>query len=264
MGDDNPPSSRMDTLAQALHGANHPPRPALRVLETALVVGAGGTLGSAVLAEALVAGRFQRVAAVVTGPLASTLRGLQPLPPDRLRAGLPLAIDIAFLVFERERHSNGRDDAFLQPDPGDLLPLARALHQAGVRRLLVVLPHAPALLPQALAHGFASHDEAAVAALGFEHLVFVRAAQSASGRVAGGWLQRFAVWWLSQLRWMVPQRQQPVRALRLAQLVVLLARRLADAPPGTRVLPAEVLWDAGQAASPESALDAWLLRGRQP
>lgn len=254
----------MDTVAQALQGAHHQPRPPLRPLEVALVVGAGGTLGSAVLAEALVAGRFQRVAAVVTGPLASTLRGLQPLPAARLLAGVPLGIDTAFLVFERERHSNGRDDAFLQPGPGELLPLARALQRAGTRRLLVVLPHAPALLPQALAQGFASHDEAAVATLGFEHLVFVRAAQSASTRVAGGWLPRFAAWWLSQLRWMVPQRQQPVRAVRLAQLVVQLARGLAAAPHGTRVLPAEVLWDAAQAAAPGLALDAWLLHGRQP
>ena len=254
----------MDPLAQALQGAHHSPRPTLRPLETALVVGAGGTLGSAVLAEALVAGRFQRVAAVVTGPLASAVRGFEALPAARLQAPAALGLDIAFLVFERERHSNGRDDAFLQPDPGELLPLAQALREVGVRRLLVVLPHAPALLPQALAHGFASHDEGAVAALGFEQVVFVRAAQAAAGTAAGHGLQRFAAWWLSQLRWMVPQRQQPVRAVRLAQLVVQLARRLPEAPPGTRVLPAEVLWDAAQAASPESTLDAWLHQTRHP
>lgn len=264
MGDDNPHSSRMDPLAQALHGAHHQPRPALRPLETAMVVGAGGALGSALLAEALVAGRFQRVAALVAGPLASAVRGFEALPAARLHTGTALDLDIGFLVFERERHSNGRDDAFVQPDPADLLPLARALRRIGVRRLLVVLPHAPALLPQALAHGFASHDEGAVAALGFEHVVFVRAAQAAAGGVAGTWLQRFAAWWLSQLRWMVPQRQQPVRAVRLAQLVVQLARSLAAAPPGTRVLPAELLWDAAQASSPERVLDAWLRQTRHP
>lgn len=254
----------MEPLAQALQGAHHQPRPPLRPLEAALVVGGGGTLGSALLAEALVAGRFQRVAALVTGALASAMRGFQALPAARLQSGMPLGLDIAFMVFERERHSNGRDDAFVQPEAADLLPLARALRQVGVRRLLVVLPHAPALLPQALAHGFASHDEAEVATLGFEQLVFVRAAQSVSGNAAGSWLQRLAEWWLSQLRWMVPQRQQPVRALRLAQLVVLLARRLATAPPGTRVLPAETLWDAAQATSPEPVLDAWLQQSRHP
>ena len=40
-----------------------------------------------------------------------------------------------------------------------------------------LLPHAPALLPQSLRAGLASLDEQALAALGFEHLVFVRPAQ---------------------------------------------------------------------------------------
>mgnify|MGYP000925310061 CR=1 FL=1 len=264
MGRDNAASSRMDTLAKALQGAQHSPPPALRPLVRALVVGAGGALGSAVLAEALVAGRFQRVSAVVTGPLASAMRGLHPVPAQRLRGPDALGVDTAFVVFERDRHSNGRDDTFLQPDPATLVALARDLHAAGVRRLLVVVPHAAALLPQALAHGFASHDEAAVAALGFEHLVFVRAAVGSGAPVQGPWLQRFAAWWLSQLRWMVPQRQQPVRAVRLAQLVVQLARRLPDAPAGTRVVPAELMWDASQAAAPELVLDAWLQQTRHP
>lgn len=252
----------MDMLTQALHGAQHPPQPTLQALERVLVAGAGGRLGSAVLAEALVAGRFQRVAAVVTGPLSSAVRGLEPLTVDGLQAAAPLQVGL--VVFERERHSHGRDDAFVRPDPADLLDWARRLQRAGLRRLLVVLPHAPALLPQALAQGFATRDEAAVAALGFDHLVFVRAAQSVARPTADRALQRLADWWLSQLRWMVPQRQQPVRAVRLAQLVVQLARQLGAAPPGTRVLPAEVLWDAAQAASPELALEAWLQHTRHP
>lgn len=243
----------MDPLAQALKGAQHAPPSALRPLTTALVVGGGGALGSAVLAEALVAGRFQRVAAVVAGPLASAVRGFDPLPIDRLEQG-PAARDTAFIVFERERHSNGRDDAFVQPDPADLLPLARQLRTAGVRRLLVVVPHAAALLPKALEHGFASHDEGAVAALGFEHLVFVRAAQSAAGAAQGHAAQRFAAWWLSQLRWMIPQGEQPLRAVRLAQLVVQMARLLPAAPQGTHVVAPALLWLAAQADDAEPVL----------
>lgn len=250
----------MDALAQALRGARSTPPPPLRPLETALVVGAGGALGSAVLAQALVAGRFQQVAALVRGPLASSLRGLRALPAETLQddAGAGLPCTLAFVVFERERHSNGRDNAFFQPEPATLRTLAEALHRRGVSRLLVVVPHAPALLPQALKRGFASADESAVAALGFEQLVFVRAAQAAGPNTSGSRLQRFADWWLSQLNWMVPQREQPVRVLRLAELVVHLARVLAVAPPGTRVLPPELLWQASQAADPEPLLQAWL------
>ncbi len=240
-----------------MRAAQTAPAPALRRLEGALVVGGGGALGSALLGEALVAGRFQRVAAVVTAPLASALRGFDPLPAATLRAGDARGAELAFVVFERTRHSNGRDDAFLQPTPEDLLPIATALRAAGVRRLLVVVPHAPALLPQALRAGFASLDEGAVAALGFEHLVFLRAAQAGVAESSGSRLQRFAAWWLSQLALMVPAREQPVRAVKLAALVVQLARLLPAAAPGTRVVPQELLWQASQADA-EAVLGAWL------
>lgn len=250
----------MNLLRHALRGAQATPPPPLQRLERALVVGGGGALGSALLGEALVAGRFQRVAAVVTAPLASSLRGFDALPAAELLAGDARGAEVAFVVFERTRHSNGRDDAFLQPAPADLLPLATALHAAGVRRLLVVVPHAPALLPHALKAGFASRAEGAVAALGFEHLVFLRAAQAGTVGASGSRLQRFAAWWLGQLALMVPTREQPVRAVKLAALVVQLARLLPRAAPGTRVVPPELLWQAaqGDGAAAEGVLAAWL------
>ena len=178
--------------------------------------------------------------------LASALRGFEPLPQAAL--GTALRADTAVIVFERARRNNGRDDAFVQPQPEQLAALAQTLRAGGVRRLLVVVPHAPALLPQALKAGLASLDEGRVAALGFEQLLFVRAAQAASGSRAVGWAQRLAAGWLSQMAWMVPQREQPVRALRLAELVVELAWRLPQAAPATRVLAPELLWQAAQAS----------------
>ncbi len=244
----------MDALTHAMRGALQG-APALLRLERALVVGGGGTLGSALLGEALAAGRFQRVAAVVAAPLASAVRGFEPVT----RAALADSheADIAFVVFERERHSNGRDEVFWQPAPEALLQIARDLHAAGVKRLLVVVPHAPALLPHSLKHGFASRAEGEVAALGFEHLVFLRAAQSAAGGGAGSRIERFVAWWLSQLRWMVPQAEQPVRAVALAALAVQLARLLPRAAPGTRVVPPELLSQAAQGDA-EAVLGAWL------
>jgi hypothetical protein len=232
-----------ETLSQALRGAQHLPQPELRPRERLLVVGAGGTLGSAVLAEALVPGRFGQVQALVTEALTSIVRGFVPVPSHAL-ASSELAPN-AVLVFERQRHSNGRDDAFLLPEVQQLLPLARTLRQRGVLRLVVVVPHAPALLPQALAHGFASLEEGEVAAVGFSHLVFLRAAQGAGAVQARG-LQRFVAWWLSQLSWMVPQRQQSLRAVALARCVVQLLEVLPQLPAGTRVVAPEVLWQWSQ------------------
>jgi hypothetical protein len=186
------------------------------------------------------------------------MRGFATLPTQGLRQGR-LNFDVAFLVFERERHSNGRDDAFFRPEPDQLVSLAQALHAGGVRRLLVVVPHSPALLPHALKAGLASLDEGAVAALGFEHLLFLRAAQTGPATLGRSPAQRLANWWLSQLQWMIPPREQPLRAVRLAQLAVQLAQLLPQAPPGTRVLPPELLWQAAQGDAP-AVLAPWLAR----
>ncbi|HLL12582.1 MAG TPA: hypothetical protein VK570_16085 [Rubrivivax sp.] len=253
----------MPSLQHALQGAQFAgPTASVVPLSTLLVLGAGGTLGSALLGEALVVGRFAQVQAVVEQPVASALRGMVPLPAARMQMGADLGAESALIVFERERHSNGRDAAFLQPEPSELVALALQLRAGGVRRLVVVLPHSPALLPQALRHGLASLDEGAVAGLGFEHLVFVRAAQHVRSIAHGSWLQRLANWWLAQLRYMVPQQEQPVRAQALARCVVQLLRLLPASAPGTRVLAPETLWHAAQnEAGLEAAVRAWLMPG---
>jgi hypothetical protein len=246
----------MDTLTQALRAGASARHTTAAHADVLLIVGGGGVLGSALLARALACARFGRVQALVAKELASAHRGFEPLPQAAL-AG-PLRADSAVIVFERTRRSNGRDEAFMQPQPQQLAQLATQLRAGGVRRLMVLVPHAPALLPQALRSGLATLDEGCVAALGFEHLVFVRAAQAAAGSVAVGWGQRLAAGWLSQLAWMVPQREQPVRTLRLAELAVELAWRLPHALPATRVLPPELLWQAAHAADGGALLSAWL------
>ena len=258
----------MTLLDHALQGARSTPALPLLRLTGLLVVGGGGTLGAAVLAQALVAGRFEPVRALVSGPLRSTLRGFQPLSDGALDGAAPLGLDSAIVVFERQRHNNGRDDAFAQPDPAALHRLAQRLHRGGVRHLIVVQPHAPALLPQALRQGLATLDEAAVAALGFEHLVVVRAAQTSAAVSDGPLLQRLARWFLSQLRLMVPSAEQPLRAPQLARCVVQLARLLPSAPAGTRVLAPETLLGVNGAHASGNDLEAglhhWLRGGPLP
>lgn len=227
-----------------------------------LVIGAGGVLGAALLARALGSGRFARVQALAAQPLAHTLPGFEPLPAARL--GAALQAQTAVIVFERARRNNGRDDVFVQPAPQQLPELAQALHDGGVRRLLVLVPHAPALLPQALKLGLASLDEGRVAALGFEQLLFVRAAQGITGGAPLQGAKALAAWWLSQLSWMVPAREQPVRSVRIAELAVDLAWLLRAAPPATRVLPPEVLWQAAQSDDSAALLDDWLHRRALP
>lgn len=234
----------MPLLDEALRAAHAPVSRPVAPVHTALVVGAGGSLGSAVLEQALSSGRFRQVQALVAAPVAPALAAFEPVAAGRLERQ-EVRADTAFIVFDRERYVNGRDDAFVRPLPDQLPAFAQRLHATGVRHLLVVLPHALASLPQALQRGLASLDEQAVAALEFEHILFVRSPQAPAGTSAGG-LQRVAHWVLGQLQMMVPQREQPVRAVKLASFAVHLARQLPQAPAGTRVVPPEVVWQAAQ------------------
>ena len=87
----------------------------------------------------------------------------------------------------------------------------------------------------------------------------MRMAQAgAAGRSGMNAPQRLAGWMLSQLRWMVPQREQPVRSDTVARVAAALAVALPLATPGTRVLPPELLWQAAQLASAEALVLAWL------
>lgn len=248
----------MSLLHHALRAGHAAPPTGRPTRREALVVGAGGVLGSAVLEQALARGGFARVHALTAGSLSPALRGFAGLPEAALAAEPALGIDTAFVVYDRARHANGRDEAFCRPQPEDLRALAQALHRRGVRRLLIVLPQASVLLPPALQAGLASLDEAAVAALGFEHLMVLRPAQ-APAPVSGDSLpQRVAHALLRQMHWMLPQPQQPVRAVSVATFAVALARALPGTPVGTRIVPAEVVWQSAQGTDADALAAAWL------
>jgi len=235
-----------------------------------LVVGAGGALGSAVVEALLAGGAFAPVRVLVAQDLRAGLDGLESVaapvsfdadPGADAQASAPLA-DTALIVFDRIRHANGRDDAFWRAEPALLPAIAAWLQRGGVRRLLVVLPHQVATLPQALKAGLASLDEQAVAALGFEHFIIVRSAQPPAASPNRG-LQKLADLVLAQLRLMTPQPEQPVRAKKVAELAARLAARLPSAAPGTRVMAPEWVWHAAQVVHIDTVVDAWLA-GRPP
>lgn len=238
------------TRAQALE----PPPPRL------LVAGAGGPLGREVLREALAHGRYARVGVLTRAPLQAGLRRLHAVPYDDGDDSSPAlpAHDFAVVVFDRGRDHYGRDEAYHLPEPHELPALAARVRASGVHTLVVVCPIAPALLPQALQHGLANLDEQAVAALGFERLLFVRPTQDAVALTLTAWPQRLARWMLSQLRYMVPQQERPLRAGAVAAFVFEVLRQWRDAAPGTRIAAAPLLWAAAQKEGPEPVVQRWL------
>src|SRR5438034_11270343 len=127
-------------LKHALHAAQGraaPPHGLARTAANLLVGGAGGALGSAVLEQVLASRRFGMVRVLVTQALRVSLPGLQTAvvaPGSPPQADLA---DIALVVFDAKRHANGREEAFLRPEPRDLPMLAQWLHASGVRDLIV-------------------------------------------------------------------------------------------------------------------------------
>ena len=237
---------------------------------TVVVAGGGGALGSAVLESMLAGRRFAHVKVLATRALTTAMHGLEPIVAEGLDDGAEPAslatsiADIAVIVFDRERHANGRELAFVRPRPSELPALARWLHARGAKRLIVVMPHTPAGLPEALKLGLANLDEHAAAALGFEHLVFVRSAQKPGSVRAEQWLQRLADGVLAQMQMMVASSNQPVRAAKVAKFVCELAAQLSASEPGTRVAPPELVWQAAQMRDAAPLVEAWLARRELP
>ncbi len=162
----------MDLLHEALRAGHGLPLGRAGCARRVLVAGGAGALGAEVLEQLLACGEFMQASVLVTLPISAALRGLTTLPLTELDGAA--RHDTGLVVFDRVRHPNGREAAFLHPDPVALPALAARLLARGVQRLVVVSPYASATLPEALKHGLATRDEQAVALLGFEHLVIVR------------------------------------------------------------------------------------------
>lgn len=243
----------------ALQAASRPAPAASAAAGSLLVIGAAGPLGSAVLEQALSSGRHASVHVATTGPLQTAMRGLVPLNlAAPVRPPVP-PVAAAVVVFDRTRGRTGREEAFFDTEPAQLLELARWLKGGGVDTLAVVLPHAPAMLPDALRHGLATLAEQEVAMLGFRRLLFVRPTQfSRVDEAALSQLQRFAAWWLSQLQLMLPSRERPVRAATVAAFVFEVLQQWPAQESGTRVASAEVVCDAAKPEGPAAAAARWL------
>jgi hypothetical protein len=153
----------------------------------------------------------------------------------------------AIVSFEPQRLFHGREEALWVPEPSQVVALGRWLRSCGVATLLVVMPHQQGRLPQALRSALAGFDEQALASLGFDRLLIVRSAQKPAAASAGHALQRLAGWMLSIASFMVPQREQPVRAQAVARFAACALQTVCAANAvGTWVAAPEQVWQAAQ------------------
>jgi hypothetical protein len=219
-----------------------------------VIAGATGALGNEVLRRLV--GRFAVTHVLAREPIRAGLRGVAAalVQGDDPAAWPVLAATTGIVLFDPPRLFHDRERALWTPAPEQLPALARWLRQGGVATLAVVLPHAQGRLPEALQRGLASLDEHAVAALGFERLVVVRTARKPRSAAPEGLLARVAHAMLSSLKYMVPQSEQPVRAVKVADFV---SQALREAPPGIHIAAPELVWRAAQGDTAQ-AVHAWL------
>ncbi len=243
----------------ALAGAQRVPPRASTHARRVLVIGAHGRLGWAVIETLAANGRFERVGTLAHHNVHTAFRALVPMADDDAQI-TRFAADTAVIAFDRPQPSQAKQASFVQPQPKDLPLLARRLHALGIMSLVVVMPHAPTLMSAALQQGLASLNEADVASIGFAQLAFMRMAQDGASGDGDGVSapQRLANWMLSQLHWLVPRTEQPVRLTTVAKVACALALHLPTAPRATRVLPTALIWQAAQTRDVEGLVRAWL------
>jgi hypothetical protein len=242
---------------QALRAASRP-QPAKALAPRVLIAGATGALGNEMLRRLAGSGRYGPVQVLAREPITQGMRDVGcVVVAQEVSSDWPaLTADVGVILFDPPRLFYDRERALWTPRPDQLKALASWMRGCGVTTLAVVLPHAQGRLPEALKRGLASLDEHAVAALGFERVLFVRSAEKPGAPPPRAALARAGHRMLSVLSYMVPSSEQPVRAAKVAELVAVA---LQDAPRGIHVAAPELVWRAAQ-GDLRAVVGDWLVR----
>ena len=240
----------------ALRAAAAPgPRAPAADARVALVAGAVGRLGEAVLNRVLGSGHYVRVVALARAPMALGIQSLSLASADALPA-----IDEVFLVRGQSddpagRSFYGRDAAFEAVDDGNCVSIARAAHAAGARRLVVVTPTPLWQQIGGWHAGLSGDEELAIAALDWACLTLLRPIGTGGTR-ARHWVERIAAIYTSLQMFALPRSMSVLPSEQVARCALAAMRLPGD---GVRVLGAERLQalldpvGAGSAQTPTEA-----------
>jgi uncharacterized protein YbjT (DUF2867 family) len=208
---------------------------------SALLAGASGLVGRALLGQLLADQRYGQVEVVARRPLPAEL-SRQPRLAVRIGdvatlAGREPAVDDVYIALGTTIKIAGSEAAFRDVDFELVVAVARAARAAGANRLALV----SALGADPAARVFYSRvkgeAEAAVSALGFASVVIARPSLLSGDRSALGQPTRSGEVWATRLsapfRRFVPAAVRPIDA---AAVAAALIAAMAAAQPGVRVL----------------------------
>lgn len=240
------------------------------------VLGGSGPIGAAVVEQLLASAAWSELQLVLAPgkpALQTGLRGLRALPLDAVRAATVVVVLDAppAQSLRGPRYARGlREAVIFAPPREQLATLARQLCAQGARTLVVVAPADEASVPASVRAGLIERGEHALLSLPVERLLIIRPsrARAAAARSSpASWRARgeaLAGWMLGVLRYMVPKQQRPLPARHVAAFVAQAARLAPQAPPGTYVADAALLWASAQQGDAAAGVRQWLWPERTP
>ena len=201
--------------------------------------------------------RYRSVSVLTRGPMPSTTRGLQSValadflersPASSARASplpAPHDLDVFLCLADADdpsnRPLNGRDAIYAPlTDPAGVRAVAAAAARDGAGRLMLVAPLAAWQQVSAASRMLPEGLELELARLPIDIVIILRpTTEQAAGRGPAGEsrLTRFARFYLSQLRFMLPSAGQPLRAVEIARAALGLMAEIDR--PGLTVVPPE-------------------------
>jgi len=221
---------------------------------TALLAGATGLVGRALLARLLGADRRQRVVVLARKPLPAAIARqprLTVLVGDMATLVEEAApIDDVYVALGTTIKVAGSEAAFRAVDLDLVVAIASAARQAGARRLAVVSALGADRRSRVFYNRVKGEMEESVAALGYDSVVLARPSLLLGDRESLGQPTRAGEVWAARLLGpllpIVPAGVRPIAATVVAAAMIA---ELDRAAPGTRVLSSADLQRLGRAAA---------------
>lgn len=210
--------------AIALSAAQSPITQKIELKSNAVVFGAVGKVGEALLNSVIASPHYERVYVLTRKALDSSASRLSPLfcagedlPEINFSLATDLRADDMFCCLTSLRTFYRRDDVYHRVLPKHVLPLAHAALAMGAKRMVLVKP--ADTLSQMGGYGryLSDGEELALVKLPFQTIVILRPQQDVTSVATAGFLQQLAHWTLSILGdYMTPARLRPRRAKTIA------------------------------------------------
>ncbi len=208
---------------------------------TALLVGATGLIGGALLSRMLADSAYRRVTVLARGParhLATNQKlDWRQVDLDRLPQPFP-AVDDVYIALGTTIKVAGSQSAFRHVDHDHVVDIARAAYAAEANRLAVVSALGADANSRVFYNRVKGEMQAAVAAIGYASVVLVQPSLLMGDRKALGQPERraeaLAAGLLRPVLRLVPLSVRPIDADVVAAAMI---EALREARPGVRILP---------------------------